>query len=246
MAAGLALEFRPEALVLQLPAGLALALAAALGTGEAQVAALHQGALQVADIGGLKGDLPVKFPVAHLDKGGQGPAVVDLAQDGQGHQAVVQGPVVVHAGEVQLQQLRRFGEAHLLPGAQAHALLGVALQVAVPGEEGHGLVAAEIPAILDEGEDVGGAPGEDDAVPGPLFEAADRLHEGEAVGEVLVGDAGEIRDQGVDVLAHLGLDKAGEPAFYPQVRAALYRAELDDLVDIPFDPPAVRRVPFQV
>ena len=246
VAAAAALELRPEALVLQGPAGLPAALSPALGAGEAQMPRLHQGAVQVADVGGLKGDLPVKFRPALLDEGGHGLGVVDFFQDLQGHAAVVQSPVVVHARQIQPQQLRRLGEAHLLFGAQAHALLGVALQVAVPGEEGHLPVAAEVPAVLDKGQDVGGAPGQEQALPGPFFKPAHRLHKGEAAGEVVVGDAGEVGDQGVDVLAHLGFDEAGKAALLLQARGDLHRPELDDLVDIPFDPAAVRRVPLQV
>ena len=150
VAAAGAAEVRPEAFVFQVPAGEAAALLAALGAGKAQVAFLHQGAVNIADIGGLKGDPAVELPVAAVDIGGDGPAVVHLAQNGQGHAAVVQRPVVVHTGDVQPQQLRRPGEAHLLPPPQAHAVLGEHLQIAIAGQEGHVLVAAEIPAILNE------------------------------------------------------------------------------------------------
>ena len=62
-----------EAFVFQVPAGEAAALLAALGAGKAQVAFLHQGAVNIADIGGLKGDPTVELSVAAVDIGGDGP-----------------------------------------------------------------------------------------------------------------------------------------------------------------------------
>ena len=151
VAAACAAEICPKALVLHVPAGQAAAFPAAPGAGKTQVALLHQGAAQVADIGGLKGDAPVELPVAQVDIGGDGPGVVDLPQDLQGHAAVIQGAVVLHARDIQPQKLRRLGEAHLFPPPQAHAVLGKHLQVAVAGEEGHMLIPAEVPAVLNEG-----------------------------------------------------------------------------------------------
>ena len=69
MPAGPALEFCSETLVFQHPFGLPLTGAAAFRTDKTEMAALHQRAFQVADIGGFEGDPTVKFLVAQFTNG---------------------------------------------------------------------------------------------------------------------------------------------------------------------------------
>ncbi len=246
VAAAAALERRPEPFVSLVPAACPAAARPAGRAGKFQVLPADQGVLQVCYIAGAVGHFVIKFRPACFDVGPDGLRVVNPPQNLQSHQAVVQGPVLGPLGKVQPQQLRHFGEPRLFPNAQAQPFLGVPLQVAVLGEKRHLAAAAEIPAVHNQSQNIGRAPGDQHPVPQPAAEPAHRPHKAQAPGEVFLGDAGQVRHHRVQPLAHLGPHKAGKDVLFLQPRPAFHRTELNDLVDISFQPPAVGRVPFQV
>ena len=148
------------------------------------------------------------------------------------HLDVYKRQVVFHAGKVQAQQIRRLGKSHLLLSSQAHLLLCVTLKIAIPGQKRNFPALAEITAVFHQRQDIGGAPGHHETFSRPLAKPADRLHEGNPVGQVFIRNTGKVGNGGADTLSHLGFHKTGKALLFLKIGAALHGAEFNNFIDI--------------
>ena len=247
IAARRTLEIAPDALILHIPLAGTLCLAAAFFANEHEVLLFDQRAFHVTDIIRLKRDASVKLRVgAILHEGGKALLGVELSEHERRQNTVVERTVMVERTVVRTHHFGRLRETQLLLTVRAEHLFHIDLHIRVGSEEGDRAHTAEITAVFEQRQNIRGAPGGDNAVARPALKAAHDLQKRHGVGQIIVRDARQIRDDGADPLAHLRLNKAGKPVNNIQFLIELDSAELDDLVDISVETLGIRAVPLQI